>query len=334
MLYQVLKPIVRLAMLIFCRRIIVNKPELLQKKGPLLLTCNHPNSFLDGAILADLFDQPIHSLARGDVFRKPLYIKLLKSLKIHPIYRTSEGVENLNINYQTFAVCKEIFRQNGIVLIFSEGRCINEWHLRPLKKGTARIAFSAWSDKTSSANGGIPLEILPVGINYSSFRRFSKNVFINFGEIMTKSDFDMNDADGRKYQSFNNKVEEQLRQLVFEIDKNDVKRQERLLEKKPSVFTKTVLFIPAVIGWLVHAPLYLLIKKFTYNKTKNNDHFDSVVVTLLLFSYPPYLMLLTLALILFTHNFYSLVLIVALPFTAWAYVQVKPQLDNPDSTAS
>jgi 1-acyl-sn-glycerol-3-phosphate acyltransferase len=133
LLYNLLKPIVRLAMLIFAV-VLVNKPDLLKKKGPLLLACNHPNSFLDAAILAELFKHPVYSLARGDVFKKPFYIKLLKALKILPIYRNSEGIENLNINYETFDSCKEIFKQKGIVLIFCEGQCINEWHLRPLKK--------------------------------------------------------------------------------------------------------------------------------------------------------------------------------------------------------
>jgi 1-acyl-sn-glycerol-3-phosphate acyltransferase len=314
-------------MLIFARRIIVNKPHLLKKKGPLLLACNHPNSFLDGAILADLFEQPIHSLARGDVFKKPLYIRLLKSLKIHPIYRTSEGPENLNINYRTFQVCKEIFKKKGIVLIFSEGQCINEWHLRPLKKGTARIAFSSWDEN-------IPLEVLPVGINYSSFRRFSKNIFINFGEVITMHDFDLNHGHGIRYQSFTNKLHENFAQLVFEIDKRDIEKQEKLLERKPSLPTKIFLFIPAAIGFIVHSPLYLPIKRFTYKRTWNNDHYDAVVVALLLFLYPVYVIILTTTAILMTKNFYFLLLIFALPFTAWSYIQLKPQLDKPGATTA
>ena len=72
-------------------------------------------------------------------------------------------------NYETFAACKEIFKKDGIVLIFSEGRCINEWHLRSLMKGTARLAISSWED-------GIELVILPTGINYQSFNVFGKNI--------------------------------------------------------------------------------------------------------------------------------------------------------------
>ena len=311
-------------MLIFARRVIINKPHLLKKKGPLLLACNHPNSFLDGAILADLFEQPIHSLARGDVFKKPLYIRLLKSLRIHPIYRTSEGAENLNINYITFQVCKEIFKNNGIVLIFSEGQCINEWHLRPLKKGTARIAFSAWDEN-------IPLEVLPVGINYSSFRRFSKNIFINFGEVLTMHDFDLNHGHGIRYQSFTNKLQQQFEQLVLEIDKNDTQKQKQMLERKPSALAKIVLFVPATIGFIAHAPLYLPIKSFTYKRTWNNDHYDAVIVALLLFLYPVYLLIMTAVAIATTNNFYFLFLILALPFTAWSYAQLKPQLDKRDA---
>jgi len=312
---------VRLAMLIFCRRIIINKPELLKKKGPLLLACNHPNSFLDAAILADLFKYPVYSLTRGDVFKNPFYSKILTALKMLPVYRTSEGTENLGINYETFEDCKRIFKKEGIVLIFSEAKCINEWHLRPLRKGTARLAFSSWEEN-------IPLEVLPVGINYSSFRRFSKNLFINFGEIMTKNDFDLNEPDGKRNQAFNNKLEEKFHQLVFEIDKDDIQKQKLLLEKKPSLLLKIILFIPAIVGWLIHAPLYLPIKNFTYKKTWDNDHYDSVLIALLLFIYPLYVILITILILLLTHNLFSWLLIIALPFTARAYVQLKPQLDK------
>jgi 1-acyl-sn-glycerol-3-phosphate acyltransferase len=324
-----------MAMLIFCRRIIINKPGLLKKKGPLLLACNHPNSFLDAAILADLFEEPVYSLARGDVFKKPFYRRILKALKMFPVYRTSEGVENLGINYETFDECKNIFKKNGVVLIFSEAKCVNEWHLRPLRKGTARLSFSSWSERTLQGSPvgpleeeNTPLEVLPVGINYSSFRRFSKNVFINFGEVMTKDDFDLNEPDGKKNLAFNLKLKEQLHQLVFEISKTDIQKQKQVLEKKPSPFAKIFLFMPAVIGWLVHAPLYIPIKKYTYTKTVNNDHYDSILVALLLFIYPFYLILITITTALLTDNFYFLLLAVALPFTAWAYVQLKPQLDK------
>ena len=312
---------VRLAMLIFCRRIIINKPGFLKTKGPLLLACNHPNSFLDATILATLFKEPVYSLTRGDVFKKPFHRRILESLKMFPVYRTSEGAENLGINYETFDECKRVFRKDGLVLIFSEAKSVNEWHLRPLRKGTARLSFGSWEEN-------IPLEVLPVGINYSSFRRFSKNVFINFGEIISKKDFDLDAADGKRNLAFNLRLKEQFHQLVFEINKTDVQKQKRVLQRKPSPFAKILLFIPAAIGCLVHAPLYIPIKNFTHKKTVNNDHYDSILVVLLLFIYPVCVVLLALVMVLLTNNPVFWLLIVLLPFTAWSYVQLKPQLDK------
>jgi hypothetical protein len=198
---------------------------------------------------------------------------------------------------------------------------VNEWHLRPLRKGTARLTFTSWEEN-------IPLKVLPVGINYSSFRRFSKNVFINFGEVMTKDQFDLHEPDGKRNLAFNHKLKEQFHKLVFEIDKRDVQKQKELLERRPSVLKRIFLCVPATIGFFLQAPLYLPLKNFTYKKTWNNDHYDSVLVALLLLIYPCYVIVLTLTVILVTRNFYFLLLTVAFPLSAWAYVQLKPQLDK------
>ena len=238
-----------------------------------------------------------------------------------PVYRTSEGVENLGENYKTFDACLEIFRAHGVIHIFSEGKCINEWHLRPLKKGTARLAIKAWEEN-------IPLKVLPVGINYSSFNMFGKNVFINFGEVITKENIDWQNSDGARNLSFNNLLRSQLQQLVFEIGKKDKAKQSALLEQKPALFTKILLLIPAAAGWLLHAPLYLPARSFAFKKFSNSDHYDSVLTGILVFTYPAYVLLFTLLVFMFVNSPWVLFLLVCLPFTAWCYVQVKEQLDK------
>jgi 1-acyl-sn-glycerol-3-phosphate acyltransferase len=69
-LYSLLKLYARFAIKVYCTRIVINKPEVLKSKGPLLFASNHPNSFLDGMILTTLLDEPLYSLARGDAFKK------------------------------------------------------------------------------------------------------------------------------------------------------------------------------------------------------------------------------------------------------------------------
>lgn len=321
LLYNILKIIFRVAINIFCRKIIINKPEMLKEKGPLLLACNHPNSFLDSVIMDTLFDKPIWSLARGDAFANSFLSRILSALKILPVYRTSEGVENLSENYRTFEACLDIFKKNGVVLIFSEGRCINEWHLRPLKKGTARLAMKSWEEN-------IQLKVLPVGINYNSFSSFGKNVFINLGTTINKNDFDWTVPDGLRHQSFNNLLQQQLQELVFEIDKKDKEKQKELLELKPSLLKKALFLLPAAIGWLIHAPLFWPIKKTIWKKTIYTDHYDSIMTALLVFVYPFYLLIIVLLLFVFTKSWWVFLLLLILPFTAWAYVQIKGQLDH------
>ncbi|MBC7949693.1 MAG: 1-acyl-sn-glycerol-3-phosphate acyltransferase [Chitinophagaceae bacterium] len=294
---------------------------MLNEKGPILLACNHPNSFLDGVILDTIFEQPLYSLARGDVFKNPAANKFLTRLHLLPVYRTSEGVENLSSNYETFDECLRIFRQDGIVIIFSEGRCINEWHLRPLKKGTARLTMAAWGSE-------IPLRVLPVGINYSSFRRFGKNLFINFGTFINSNEVDLTLPEGTRYQAFNQLLEDQLGQLVFEIDKKDKEKQRRLLQLSPSTTEWIFFFIPAMLGLLIHAPMYLPVKYLTLSWTRHNDHYDSVVTALLLFLYPAYLVALSIIAYSFTKSPLSFLIILVAPLMAWAYVRLKPQLDR------
>jgi len=293
---------------------------MLKEKGPLLLACNHPNSFLDAVILDILFEQPVWSLARGDAFANKTITKILTAVKILPVYRNSEGVENLSENYKTFDACLDIFRNNGVVQIFSEGKCINEWHLRPLKKGTARLAFSCYENN-------IPLKVLPVAINYNSFNKFGKNMFICFGKIITKDDMDMTNGDGLRNQQFNNLLKAELEKIVFEIDKNDTSKKKELLEIKIPGWQKILLFPFALVGFLIHAPLYAPVKALVYKKTYLTDHYDSVLVTILMVTYPIYLLLITILIFVFIKSWWVFLLLLILPFTAWCYVRVKRQLD-------
>ncbi|MCH5600777.1 1-acyl-sn-glycerol-3-phosphate acyltransferase [Niabella ginsengisoli] len=141
MLYRLLKIYVRAAIHLFCHSIYVDKKYLLNTKGPLLIAANHPNSFLDAMIFDVLFEIPITSLARGDAFKNKYIFRVLRALKMLPVYRVREGAENLNINYKTFDECIELFKKEEAVLIFSEGLCVNEWHLRSLKRVQQGLRF-------------------------------------------------------------------------------------------------------------------------------------------------------------------------------------------------
>lgn len=290
---------------------------MLAEKGPLLIAANHPNSFLDAIIVSTLFKQPVYSLARGDVFANGFFSKVLRSVNMLPVYRLSEGAENLGYNYVTFEACKKLFEEKKAVLIFSEGGCTNEWKLRPLKKGTARLAMNAWKQN-------IPLKVLPLGINYNSFRSFGKNVHLNFGKTITSNDLEFITQEGKAINEFNEKLEAQLKKLVYHIDRNDYQKQHENFYEKQSTFKKVILFIPAVIGFILNAPLYFIIHLMI--KDRAVDHYDSIMTGILFFFYPVYVLAITLVLFFVTGNVLSLFLLLLFPFTAWSYLQLKPQI--------
>lgn len=322
MLYAVIKPITRLAINILCRRVQVSDSSILHWDGPLLLAANHPNSFLDSILLNTLFQKPVWALARGDAFRNKHHARLLRQLNILPVYRTSEGTENLGINYQTFNSCVSLFKQKSIVTIYSEALCVNEWHLRPLKKGTARLAVQAW-------DAGIPLRVLPVGINYSSFRLFGKNVHINFGTPITVESVPPQPSDGLRYNLFNDLLEREMQKLVYEIPGSAHSLLEEKLHVPVSRFEKLWLFIPAKLGWILHWPLYAPIRMFTLDKFAKTGHCDSVISALLLLSYPFYLLFVWILLIATGFSWQlSTLFTVLFPLLAWCHVRIKPQFDH------
>ena len=173
-MYYFIKSWVRAGLLFFCRKVVISNRNVLNERGPLLLACNHPNSFFDAVLLGALFKNPVHFLARGDAFKNPIAKKILTALKAIPIYRLRDGKEYLALNDTVFERCNQILQDGGIVLIFSEGLCVNQWQLRPLKKGSARIAINAWKQEAILK----AFRVLPVSLNYNSFTIFWKKIII------------------------------------------------------------------------------------------------------------------------------------------------------------
>jgi len=318
LLYRLLKIPATLAFLIYCRYLKISGKEPLSLEGPLLICANHPNSLLDAIILSTLFKRPVHSLARGDVFKNKFLASILRSINMLPVYRISEGAENLEQNYETFDACKKIFEKGGIVLIFSEGRCINEWRLRPLKKGSARLTISSWQE-------GIDLRILPAGLNYNSFHSFGKNIHLNFGKIIMKKDIKLEDGFGKAIFSFNEKLSSELQKLVSEIETDDKVSIRNEFYVRQSLAKKLLLFLPSIVGYLFHYLLYYPVKRFACKKASHNDHYDSIVVALLFLSYPFYLLVWFMFLYILTGSLWSLIIFLLAPLCAWSFVQLKKQ---------
>lgn len=357
-MYSVVKILVRYTLRFYCRTIHVNDATILHQKGPLLLACNHPNSFLDAIIIGSRFSEPVYFLARGDAFSKPWARRLLSALKLIPIYRLSEGRENLALNDATFEACRDVLLNNGILLIFSEGLCINDWKLRPLKKGTARIAIDAWQQiKISDA-----FRVLPVGINYNSFDHLGKKVKIHFDEPITADAFHWNRSNAELIQEFNQRLTRSLQNSIIESNGNDAAVQLLISNKVKSsiqdlkdflpqaeaiVLTNNlsapynfcrisivpVLFFllisaPATAAFLLNAPLFYTLKMAVKRKTKGTVFYDSVLFGSLMITYPLYYLLINPVAWYVTDNWIIRGLTVLLPVFAWLTICCKSLLQG------
>ena len=110
--------------------------------------------------------------------------------------------------------------------------------------------------------------------------------------MIEKKDIDWTASDGVRNQQFNNLLQEQLIRLVYEIGKNDIVKQKALLTIINLLLKKILLAIPASVGYIIHCPLYLPVKYFMLKKRSIlSDHFDSVMIAVLTFTYPLYLLL-------------------------------------------
>lgn len=317
MLYYIIRPFAIVATHLFFKRILIANKALLQHKGPLLLAVNHPNSFLDAILLCTLFKKPVYALTRGDTFKKKSIARILYMLNMLPVYREREGVENLQHNYSTFNACLKIFEQNGIVLIFSEALCINEWHLRPIRKGTARLALMAWQQN-------IALKILPIGLNYSSFDKLAKTVHINIGNCIEQKDINNPiDQNGKCINEVTTSIQQQLRMLVYEINDADKLMHKKYFNLHTNIFKKIFLFFPAVMGLIIHWPVYFLPVLTVSKKAKNTGHYDSIVLALFFITYPFVVLGFSLLLYLLTKSRLAFTTFFFIPFCAWSYVQIK-----------
>ena len=213
-------------------------------------------------------------------------------------------------------------------MIFAEGNCRNEWKLRNLKKGAARIAIQAWNTEGPSKR----LKILPTGLNYSSFHGFPKKLRVSFGEYIKKEEMDFQQPFAIQIKQVNEMLEDQLRMLVIEKEDrfpvffgiqnfNNLKNEHQNVKDAAYIKKKHLLnwillcflSFPALIGWLLHVLFYFPLKKIITRKTAGTVFYDSVLFGVLMLLYPFYFLILNVLCFLFIEKT-VLVLTLGAPF--------------------
>ena len=185
MLYAILKLIYKAGLQVFFRKFEVRNRHLMPDQGPLLVVCNHPNTFMDPIVTASLLRQPVFFIAKSTVFGSGFQNWMLRQMHLIPIHRREDNPNQPVSNDEAFAASFKALQQKKTLLIFPEGNSFNQRRLRKIKTGTARIALGAEAD----ADYRLGVKILPVGLNYAAPTRFRSDVFVNVGEPIAVADY-------------------------------------------------------------------------------------------------------------------------------------------------
>ena len=304
MLYTALRGWARLGLWIFTDRVTIERDPGADSSGPAILACNHPNSFLDAILMGVFHPRPLHFLARGDAFRKPWAARILRSIGAIPIHRLSEGREHLYLNDETFRECLTILRGGGTVLIFSEGLSQHGDGVRPLRKGTARLAWMAWHEE-----GLREVAVQPVRFRYQSFTSAPKRVAIRYAAPIGATDIPTTDSPSHFYLDFNQELQARL---------STVPSGAALRNARQRVAWLWLLAPFAVVGVVSQGWYYLLVKRLAQRKTRGTVFYDSVLFGLLLLTYPLLVLLVAGAAAVLWKGTAGIAALLVLPFTAWA----------------
>ena len=215
-LYPFLRPFAKIAIGIYFRKLHIANRDRIPKSGPLIIACNHPNSFTEPCIFATYQPRTLHFIVRGDVFKNPVIAWILRQTNQIPIYRIRDGYTSLRRNDASFAACFEKLAQGESILIFSEGLCIFEKRLRSLQKGTARMALGA-----VEKNGAVEdFYILPAGITFTHGDQYRSEVMLNIGEpIPIKKYADLHATDPTRATNLLTKdIADAIKPLLIHID--------------------------------------------------------------------------------------------------------------------
>ncbi|MFQ6618693.1 MAG: 1-acyl-sn-glycerol-3-phosphate acyltransferase, partial [Fidelibacterota bacterium] len=105
MIYQIVKPAVRLALDIFFDEIEIHHPENIPYDGAAIFAANHPSSIMDSLIIGAKINRKLNFLAHSGLFTNRVISKFLRSSGVIPVYRREDASDASGKNVEMFESC-------------------------------------------------------------------------------------------------------------------------------------------------------------------------------------------------------------------------------------
>lgn len=217
--YTLLKKYTAFVQSIYYQEICIVNLENVPDDDPVIFAPNHQNALMDAlSILLNIKKQPVF-MARADIFKQKTVKEILSFLKIIPVFRIRDGIDNLSQNDETFNIALNVLKSGQSVGMMPEGNHGDQHRLRSLKKGISRFAFKAQEDFGNTAR----LKIVPVGLEYSHYSNFRSRLLIIFGKPIDVSEYSTlyNESPQQALNLLREKLAEELKKYMIDIDTDE-----------------------------------------------------------------------------------------------------------------
>ncbi|MBO5688216.1 MAG: 1-acyl-sn-glycerol-3-phosphate acyltransferase [Alistipes sp.] len=182
--YAILRYYVDITLKLSYRNIRYVGRENIPQDGAVIYAPNHTNALMDALVILAMDRRAKVFVARADIFKNPILAKIFAFLKIMPIMRMRDGLDEVRRNNETIEKAVDVLRDKVPFCIFPEGQHQAKYSSLPLSKGIFRIAFQA-----QEMMPDVPLYIVPVGIRYGNFFRFRSTVSVHVVEPINVGEF-------------------------------------------------------------------------------------------------------------------------------------------------
>jgi 1-acyl-sn-glycerol-3-phosphate acyltransferase len=258
--------------------------------GAIIFAPNHSNALCDAMAILGIDHRQKVFVARADIFKDPKKAKILTWLKIMPINRVRDGLEEVRHNDETINRAVDTLHDGVPFCILPEGTHRPKHSLLPLSKGIFRIALQA----NDAFGDEKPVYIVPVGLEYGDYFHLWDSLIVNIGKPIDITAFAKAHPDLDRPQMIMALREEltlRMRELILWVPDDEHYEQNlaRLMQNPPAPFDKPrkrlpkalritllVLFFPLfVLSLLMTIPLWGM-WLFIQHKVKDPAFHNSV----------------------------------------------------------
>lgn len=176
--YKFLRNYVDWSLLHAYRDIEYNGLEKIPQDAAVIYAPNHSNALMDALVVLAIDKSRKVFVARADIFKNPFLAKILTFLKIMPIMRIRDGVDEVKKNQEIIDKSVDVLRDGIPFCILPEGTHRAQHSLLPISKGIFRIALQAQELITDNRD----VCIVPVGIEYGNYFRYRSTVRVQIGD--------------------------------------------------------------------------------------------------------------------------------------------------------